>query len=113
VKRLMALRTEWCMMKGEGWKSLVLSESYIILEYALMRLVEGRLSCDAGWLWWMSLCQTALAKGLRNFANALFLFRSVASATWACVCGLMCMPLRQKRMCASAVLVCWFVCLLE
>ena len=79
--------------EGGGVEEVSL-KSRIILKYALVRPVEGRLSCDAGWLWCMSLCQTALAKGLRNFANALFLFWSVASATWACVCGLMCMPLR-------------------
>ena len=105
LKRLMALRAEWCVMKGEGWKSLVLSESHIILKYAQVRPVEGRLSCDAGWLRRMSLCQTALAKVLRKFANALFLFRGFDCATWGGVCGLMYMPLRLKRVCASAVLV--------
>jgi len=35
-------------MKGEGLKSLVLSESLIILKYAMVRQVQGRLSCDAG-----------------------------------------------------------------
>jgi len=44
------------------------------IKYALVRPVECRLSCDAGWLRWMSWCQTALAKGLRKFGNALFLF---------------------------------------
>ena len=68
------LRAEWCVMKGERWKRLVLSESRIILKYALVRPVEGGLSCDAGWLRWMSLCQTALAKDLRKFANAYFCF---------------------------------------
>jgi len=92
-------------MKGEGWKRLVLSESRIISKYTLVRPVEGRLSCDAGWLRWMSACKTALAKGLSKFANALFLFRGFACATWVCVCGLMYMPLRQKGVCASAVLV--------
>jgi len=101
----MALRAERCVMKREGWKRLFLDESHIILNYALVRPVEGRLSYDAGWLRWMSLCQTALAKGLRKFANASFLFRGFACATWGGVCGSMYMPLRLKRVCASAVLV--------
>jgi len=53
----------------------------------------------------MPLCQTALAKGLRKFANDLFLFRGCACATWVGVCWLMYMPLRLKRVCASAVFV--------
>jgi len=84
---------------------LVLSESRIILKYTLVRLVQVRLSCDAGWLLWMSLCQTRLAKGFRKFANAFFLFRGFACTTWGGVGGLMYMPLRSKRVCASAVLV--------
>ena len=92
-------------MKGEGWKRLVLSESRIISKYTLVRPVEGRLSCDAGWLRWMSACKTALAKGLSKFANALFLFRGFACATGGGVRGLMCMSLRLKRVCVSAVLV--------
>ena len=46
-----------------------------------------------------------LRKVSGNFANALFLFRGFAYATWGGVCKLMYMPLRLKRVCASAVLV--------
>ena len=60
--------------EGEGWKRLVLSESHIILKNTLLRPVVGRLSWDAKWLRWMSLCQTALAKGLRNLQMPSFCF---------------------------------------
>jgi len=41
LKRLMALRAEWCVMQGEGWKGLVSNDSRIILKYVLVRPVEG------------------------------------------------------------------------
>ena len=83
----MALRTERCVMKGKGWKKLVLSEPRIILKCVLVQLVEGRLSCDAGWFRWMSLCQTTLAKVLRKFANTLVLFLWFTCGTWGGVIG--------------------------
>jgi len=41
LKRLMALRGEWCMMQGVGWKRLVSNDVRIILKCVLVWPVEG------------------------------------------------------------------------
>jgi len=75
----------------------------IIVKYALVRAVEGRVSWENGWLRFISLCHTALARGLRKWANDLPMFLTIAWATCEGVYGLVYMPLMARRVCASSV----------
>jgi len=74
-------------MKEEGRQRLVLRESRIILKYARVRPVEGRASWEAEWLRFISLCHTALARGLRKLAIDLPVFLAFAWATCEGVYG--------------------------
>ena len=103
LKRLITLSAERCVMKEERRQRLVLRESHIILKYARFWPLEGGASGEAGWLRFMSLCHTALARGLRKWANDLPMFLTIAWATCEGVYGLVYMPLMARRVCASSV----------
>jgi len=88
-------------MKEEWSQRLILRESHIIVKYACVRPVEGEVSWEAGWLQFISLCHTALARGLRKWANDSPVFLVFAWATCEAVYGLVYMPLMARRVCAS------------